>query len=307
VTAPAGVTAALLTPLDDRGQTDHDGLSALVKAVLAGGVTGISPLGSTGEGYSMSLAQRLEVIEAVAAAAGPGVPVTPGVFAANPELALAEIDAYAGRGATAALLAPPSYYPLSPAEQEAYFAQVAGESPLPLVLYNIPVFTKVSIAPPVVAELAARPQVIGIKDSSRDFGYFQSVLDRLAVAGVPGTEFAVLTGTDTMLISCLLAGGRGTICASANVVPRLPAGIYAAVRSGALDQARILERQLRQVLDVCRADPAPAGLKGAIAAAGLAGPALRAPRLGVSADRVAEIGRLLTELGAPWVGAAVRA
>jgi 4-hydroxy-tetrahydrodipicolinate synthase len=286
MSVPAGVTVALLTPVDDQGHTDKAGLERLVASVLAAGVTGISPLGSTGEGYSLSLAQRLEVVEAVVTAAGPGVPVIPGVFGHNADLALAEITVCQAAGASAVLVTPPSYYPLAPAEQLAFFTRIAEASPLPLVLYNIPPFTKVSIAPAVVAELAAMPQVAAIKDSSRDFGYFLSVLDAVDAAGVGAADFKVLTGTDSMLLSCLAAGGSGTICASANVVPELSVGICAAFAAGDLEHGRELERRLRRVLDIVRAGSPPAGIKAAAAAAGLCGPGMVAPRAGWSAAEV---------------------
>jgi 4-hydroxy-tetrahydrodipicolinate synthase len=288
---------ALLTPVDERGSTDKAGLERLVASVLAAGVTGISPLGSTGEGFSLSLPQRLEVVETVVGAATPGIPVVPGVFAHNPDLALAEIEAYRAAGASAALVAPPSYYPLAPAEQEEFFTRVAHASPLPVVLYNIPPYTKVSIAPAVVATLAAMKQVVAIKDSSRDFGYFLSVLDAVADADVAREAFTVLTGTDSMLLSCLAAGGGGAICASANVVPELSVGICAAFEAGDLERARRLERQLRRVLDICRAGSPPAGVKAAAAAAGLCGPAMVSPRTGMSAAEVARLGGRLAELG----------
>jgi dihydrodipicolinate synthase/N-acetylneuraminate lyase len=297
MSVPAGVTVALLTPVDERGQTDKGGLERLVSSVLAAGVTGISPLGSTGEGYSLSLAQRLEVVETVVSAAGPGVPVIPGIFGHNADLALAEITVCQAAGASAVLVAPPSYYPLAPAEQLAFFARVAEASPLPLVLYNIPPYTKVSIAPAVVAQLAAMKQVLAVKDSSRDFGYFLSVLDAVAAAGVAPEEFKVLTGTDSMLLSCLAAGGAGTICASANVVPELPVGICAAFAAGDLERARELERRLRRVLDICRAGSPPAGIKAAAAAAGLCGPAMVAPRAGWSAAEVDSLRGRLADLG----------
>ena len=195
------------------------------------------------------------------------MPVIPGIFGHNADLALAEIAVCQAAGASAALVAPPSYYPLAPAEQLAFFARVAEASPLPLVLYNIPPYTKVSIAPAVVAELAAMKQVLAVKDSSRDFGYFLSVLDAVAAAGIAPEEFKVLTGTDSMLLSCLAAGGAGAICASANVVPELPVGICAAFAAGDLERARELERRLRRVLDICRAGSPQAGIKAAAAAA----------------------------------------
>src|ERR1700729_4162016 len=133
-----GVIVALLTPVDRAGLVDHGALRQLVERLLSRGVTGISPLGSTGEGYSLDLEQRLAVVDTVAASAPSGTPVIPGMFAHNHEQAVAEIAAYADHGATAVLAAPPAYYPLTPAEQQGYFGRLADATALPLVIYNIP-------------------------------------------------------------------------------------------------------------------------------------------------------------------------
>jgi 4-hydroxy-tetrahydrodipicolinate synthase len=304
--SPAGVTVALLTPVDEDGRADHDSLERLVKRVLAGGVTGISPLGSTGEGFSLPLDERLAVTATIAGTVPDGTPVIPGVFAHSHAQAIDEIAAYAERGATAALVAPPTYYPMSPREQQVYFARIADASVLPLVFYNIPSFTKVQLAPRVVAELAAHPRVVGLKDSGRDFGYLNDVLDALATAGVPGESFAVLTGTDTMLVAALVAGALGTICASANLVPELPAGIFAAVRSGELDEACRLEARLRRVVSLCRAGGNPVGMKAAVAAAGVCAPWMVSPRLALGDAETAALVASLTEIGVLPAAAPVR-
>jgi dihydrodipicolinate synthase/N-acetylneuraminate lyase len=152
-----GVIVALLTPVDSAGQVDHGALRALTERLVARGVTGISPLGSTGEGFSLGLEQRLAVTDTVAGAVPAGMPVFSGVFAHNHEQAVAEIAAYAAHGASQVLAAPPAYYPLTPAEQLSYFSRLADETALPLVLYNIPVYTKIQIAPQAAAVLAAHP------------------------------------------------------------------------------------------------------------------------------------------------------
>lgn len=283
-----GVIAALLTPVDKQGRVDHGALQELVWRVVDGGVTGVSPLGSTGEGYSIGLEQRLAVVETVAGAVPAGTPVIPGVFAHNPGQAVAEIARYAGRGGTAVLTAPPAYYPLAAAEQEAFFSQVADAAALPLVLYNIPVFTKVKIAPEAAVALAPHPRVAGLKDSGGDLGYTAGLLDALVAAGAAG-DFSVLTGTDSMLVSAMLAGARGTICASANLVPGLVRAVYDAVRSGKLEEALRLEAGLRAVNKACAIGAIPAAFKAALAAAGIGEPWLVPPRLPLTGQQRATL------------------
>jgi dihydrodipicolinate synthase/N-acetylneuraminate lyase len=290
-----GVIVALLTPVDRDGRVDHGALTQLVERLVGRGVTGISPLGSTGEGYSFGLEQRLAVVDTVARAVPPGMPVIPGVFAHNHEQAVAEIAAYADHGGTAVLAAPPAYYPLAKAEQVSYFARVADRAALPLVLYNIPVYTKIQIAPSVAAALAAHPQVAGLKDSGRDFGYAARLLDAVAAAGATA-EFSVLTGTDSMLVPYLLAGAKGTICASANLVPETVLAVYEAVRAGKLDDALRHEATLRAVQDAFSIGSGPAAVKAAAALAGVGEPWLVPPWQPLTEPQTAQLAERLKAL-----------
>lgn len=291
-----GVIVALLTPVDQEGHVDHGALRQLVERLIDRGVTGVSPLGSTGEGYSLGLEQRLAVVDTVARSVPPGMPVIPGVFPHNHDQAAAEIAAYADHGGTAVLVAPPSYYPLSAAEQEAYFSRLADAAALPLVIYNIPVFTKIQIVPAVAARLASHPRVAGLKDSGRDLGYAAELLDAVAAAGPAAAGFSVLTGTDSMLVAYMLAGARGTICANANVVPELVLAVYEAVRAGKLDDALRHEARLRAVQAALRSGATPAAYKAAIAKAGVGQPWLVPPRLPLTEAETARLVERLTAL-----------
>lgn len=290
-----GVIVALLTPVDREGKVDHGALRQLVERLTSRGVAGVSPLGSTGEGYSLGLDQRLAVVGTVAESVPAGMPVIPGVFAHNHEQAVAEVAAYADRGGTAVLVAPPGYYPLSSAEQEGYFSRLADAAALPLVMYNIPVYTKVQIAPAVAAALAPHPRVAGLKDSGRDLGYAARLLDAVREAGA-AADFSVLTGTDSMLVSYMLAGARGTICASANVVPERVLAVYDAVRAGKLDDALRLEARLRQVQAAFGIGAPPAAYKAAVASSGVGEPWLVPPRLPLTEAETAELVERLTAL-----------
>jgi 4-hydroxy-tetrahydrodipicolinate synthase len=297
VPALDGVIVALLTPVSREGRVDHGALGSLVERLIARGVTGISPLGSTGEGYSLDLEQRLAVVDTVARLVPAGMPVIPGVFAHNHEQAVAEIAAYAGHGGTGVLVAPPAYYPLAAAEQQAYFARLADAAALPLVIYNIPSFTKIQIAPSVAAALAAHPRVAGLKDSGRDFGYTTALLDAVAAAGPAAADFSVLTGTDTMLVASMMAGARGTICANANVVPELVLAVYDAVLAGKLDDALRAEARLRTVQAAFSVGSLAAAHKAVLAADGIGEPWFVPPRQPLTEAETASLLARLAALG----------
>jgi 4-hydroxy-tetrahydrodipicolinate synthase len=155
-------------------------------------------------------------------------------------------------------------------------------------MYNIPAYTKVQIAPAVAAALAAHPRVAGLKDSGRDFGYAAGLLDAVKAVGA-AADFSVLTGTDSMLVSYMLAGARGTICASANVVPEVVLAVYEAVRAGKLDEALRLEARLRQVQAALGTGGPPAAVKAAVASGGVGEPWLVPPRLPLTDAETAEL------------------
>ncbi|HLI38792.1 MAG TPA: dihydrodipicolinate synthase family protein [Streptosporangiaceae bacterium] len=291
--ALAGVMAALVTPAGEDGEPDIAGLERLVSRVVTGGADGISPAGSTGEGPRLTREQRLAVTRRVRALVPPGMPVIPGVPLSTPQDGMAELEALAGAGATAALVSPPSYYPLSDDAVQRLYETLAARSPLPLLLYNIPVFTKVRIAPGVVAKLAAHPSIAGIKDSSRDLEYQQQVIHCSA-----GTEFSVFTGTDTLLVASLTIGAAGAIAASVNLVPDLTAGVYRAVTTGDLTAALRMQERLARVVAACRRGEFPAGWKTALELAGVCAAHPVPPGLPLSAEQRS---RLAADLAAEGI------
>ncbi len=288
-----GVLPALLTPLADTGGLDHAGLERLLDHVLAVPLAGLSPCGSTGEGPLLSRDVRVDTVRRCAARLSPGQWLVPGASGVNARAALEEIEAYAQAGAAAVLLAPPWYYPIGAGEVLDFFGAVADESALPLVLYNIPAMTKVVIPVATVAELATHPGVIGIKDSSRDFEYLQGVVSRTATAD----DFAVLTGTDTMLAASMTAGAHGTIAASVNIVPSLVQDLYDAVRSGRPDEARPLQGRLVKVVEAARRAGFPRGWKAAAEALGLCSGLTAHPLRPAGPDEVAVLVSQLEGLG----------
>jgi len=269
---PSGAMVALLTPLDADGRLDEHGLERLVERVVAAGIDGISPNGSTGEGARLGRQRRIAVATRVRKLAPDGMPVVSGVPLTTLDEGRAELDDLAELGATAALVAPPSYYPLPDESVLRMYEALAGDAPLPLLLYNIPIFTKVRLAPGVVARLATHPAIAGIKDSSRDMEYQQEL-----IAATAGAEFAVLTGADSLLVASLAVGVAGSITAGANLVPELPVGIQRAFHAGDFRTATELQRRLARIVAACNAGEPPAGWKAALSVAGVCGPDLAAP------------------------------
>lgn len=289
---PAGVMAALATPLDGDGNLDRGGLQRLVAHVLSGGVDGLSPVGSTGEGARLTRQQRAEVTGQVRALLPPGMPVVAGAPVRSAAESCAELGELRDAGATAALVSVQAGYPLSDDDVARLYETLAEHAPLPLVLYNIPAYTGVRIPPELVGRLASHPNVLGIKDSSRDVEYLQQI-----VFATAGADFRVLTGTDTLLVASLAIGAHGTIAASVNLVPELATAVCRAVRAGDLSAARQQQEQLARVVMACRRGQAPAGWKAALAIAGICAAHMAPPASALPGPLRADLARVLTELG----------
>jgi 4-hydroxy-tetrahydrodipicolinate synthase len=268
-----GVLPALATPLKRDGGVDEPAIQRLVEHVLAGGVHGLLPLGSTGETASLEEPDRRKVLAAVAKAAAGRVPVVCGVVQSQLAAARADVKAAAELGAMAALVAPPYYYPIDQATVLAFYRRLAADSPLPILVYNIPQNTKVVTEPATVATLAREGAVVGIKDSSRDFEYFENVC--VATRDLPA--FRIFTGSDTMLLASLAMGGAGTICATANIAPRWVVRTYDDFERGDWKAARAHQDSLLELAIALRAGVFPASVKAALHLQGVCDPWLAAP------------------------------
>jgi 2-dehydro-3-deoxy-D-pentonate aldolase len=284
-----GVLPALATPLTRDGAVDEPAVERLVEHVLAGGVHGLLPLGSTGEAASLDGPARRKLLAAVVKAAAGRVPVLCGVVQSQLAAARADVKAAADLGAIAALVAPPYYYPIDQATVLAFYRAVAADSPLPIMVYNIPQNTKVVTEPATVATLAREGAVAGIKDSSRDFEYFQNVC--LATRALP--DFRIFTGSDTMLLAALAMGGAGTICATANIAPSWVVRLFDDFERGDWTAARSDQDKLLEVAAAIRTGVFPAGIKAALEMQGVCEPWPVAP---VAALDEAARGRLRERL-----------
>lgn len=260
-----GVYAAMATPLAQDGEVDPIGIKNVVDYLFDNGVTGLSILGSTGEGPALTIAQRQHALEAtMEATEGRGAVFTGAASSVVSDI-IASLKTVAGSGARGALVPPPYYYRLGTAEIIGYYERIAEASPVPIIIYNIPVMTKLQIPPEAVARLIEHPNIMGLKDSGGDFGYF-STLARIA-SGNAG--FTLYTGSDAMLASSLFAGGHGLIGGAVNVVPDVLVALYRAYQQGDMTRALALQGEVAQAGAAMQVGTFPAPMKAQYALKGL--------------------------------------
>src|SRR3954471_19780749 len=197
-----GVFTPNLVPLDPRGQINEGELRRYVDWLIAGGVHGLYPNGSTGEFTRYTVEERRRIIEIVCDQCAGRVPVLAGAAEANVKETIAACELYHSYGARAVAIVSPIYYRLSPESVYAYFREIALHSPVDVTLYNIPMFAS-PIDLPTVRRLAEFERVVGIKDSSGDLAFMM----RLIAAVRPARpDFSFLTGWEAVLVPMLLIG-----------------------------------------------------------------------------------------------------
>lgn len=291
-----GVMVALITPLDGSGDLDESALERHSKSLLNTPITGLCPAGSTGEGPLLSRALRVRLVEQVVSLVGTGtVSVVPATVSVSLAGVLEELEAYGVAGATHALVSVPFYYPLDDRSVLSFYEGVSKESPIPILIYNIPQMTKVSVAPWVVKELAGFDNIAGMKDSSGTFEYFESVLG--VTRGITDGSFALLTGSDTMLLASTVMGGSGTICASANLVPELVCDLFEATKLCKIDEAKSLQFKLLNVVLACRKAGYPSGWKAGLSLKGMCSLDSAAPLQPAASEAIERLKSELVILG----------
>ena len=268
-----GVLPALVSPLTREGRADEPAVERLVQRMLDGGVSGLLALGSTGETATLDETARRAILAAVVRSAAGRVPVLCGVAQSHLLAARAEVEAAARLGADGVLVAPPFYYPMDQPTLVAFYRRLAEESPLPILLYNIPQFTKVVADPASVVTLVREKAIVGMKDSSRDFEYFEAVA--LATRELP--SFRLFTGSDTMLLASMAMGGSGTICGAANVAPEWVVRICEQFERGDIDAARTSQDRLYELVMAVRGGSFPAAIKAALSLQGICEPWMAPP------------------------------
>lgn len=234
----SGIFPPLVTPLkaeSDSLDIDVDGLHRLLEHVLAGSVTGVFALGTTGETASLTPRLRREMVEATCQIVAGQAPVLVGITDTCLEQSLELADVAHQAGAACLVAAPPYYYPSSQDELLGYYQRLLQDLPLPLLLYNIPSCTKTSLDVETVCHLADHPQVVGMKDSSRDWDFFRQLLDSLGGRD----DFSLLVGPEVLLSRAVQAGATGGICGGANMHPSLYVQLYEA--AVAKDPQRVAE------------------------------------------------------------------
>jgi 4-hydroxy-tetrahydrodipicolinate synthase len=268
----------MVTPLDQDLNLDQEGLERLIEHLIKGGVHGIFILGTTGEAPNLPYSVRAELIERTCKLVGSRVPIIVGITDTSYQDALRMAAKAYASGALAVVAAPPYYFQVGQADLLHYFKRMASDSPLPLFLYNAPLNTRLWIDVPTAIEAAAEPNIVGLKDSGLNMGYFHAV--REGVRSRP--DFSLLVGPDDLLAEAVLLGAHGGMAGGSNVNPRLFVDLYEAAVANDMNRVATLHQQAIQFNNaVYRAAEDPhnplRALKAALSILGICGEPMTPP------------------------------
>lgn len=233
-----GVFPYLVSPVDPDGNVMEDVLARLCEDLIAKGVHGLTPLGSTGEFAYLTHGQKHRIVEVVVEAAAGRVPVVAGVAATTTADAVRQTRAWEKLGVDGILAVLEAYFPLDDNSVCSYFAAVAAATDLPVVLYTNPNFQRADLSLPAIEKLSHVPNIRYLKDASVNTGRLLSIMER--VAG----RMEIFAASAHIPAAVMLIGGKGWMAGPACIAPRSSVSLYELCRNGAWGEAMALQRRL---------------------------------------------------------------
>ena len=287
-----GIFPALVTPYEADSSVSLRGVKENIRLYNQTGVAGYVVLGSTGEAVMLSHEEGDAVLTAAKEAAAPGKLLIAGTGAESTSETIARTRRAAAFGYQVALVKTPYYYKPAyrPETYIEHYRAVADASPIPILLYSVPVFTGVTLETPEILALAVHPNIAGIKDSS---GSIQRVSEVLAAAPA---GFQVLTGGAAVVYPALAVGARGAILALADALPEKCVELYQLAQQGQHDRAKALQHRLAQASKRIVSENGIAGVKYAMDLRGYHGGVPRLPLLPLRDENKQQIAALVAEI-----------
>jgi 4-hydroxy-tetrahydrodipicolinate synthase len=277
-----GCYPASVTPFREDGEVDHPGMARLLAWFESQGCAGVVLAGTNGEGPSLSAIEKRDLLKAMMSVRG-SLDLILGVATPSVSEAIWSCRQAAKIGAAAALVMPPGYFrEATEAGIEKWFLAVMDDAELPVIVYNFPQRTGITISAELMGRLSRHERMAGAKDSS---GSVENLSDY--AAALPGRSLFV--GNETLLWKALEAGWSGTISGAANVLPGWLSQVVALCGGGQKEQARIKFELAVRGVEGLRKSPQPATSKGVLARLGILDSGRLRPPLEEADARVVDV------------------
>jgi 4-hydroxy-2-oxoglutarate aldolase len=289
----SGIYTPFATPFLEDDTVDERGLRLNIRRWMQTPLTGLVVLGSNGEAPQLEDDEADRIIDITRDEVPAGRPLIAGTGRESTKATIAATRRAAASGVDVVLVRTPSFFKpqLTSDVFVRHYKEVAEASPVPVMLYNVAMFTGVNLQPDAVEALAAHPNIVGMKESGGDIAQIAEY-----VARTPD-DFTLLAGSASTLFHSLCAGCDGAVLALAAVVPDECVRLWSCVRDGKLEEARTLQRRLVPLARSIGATYGIAGLKAALTLLGYAGGYPRPPLRPLRPEGIEIIRRQLEELG----------
>ncbi len=283
-----GSIVAMVTPFKD-GAVDYDKLGELVDFHVVNGTNAIIPCGTTGESPTLSHREHGEVVGKVIEAAGGRIPVIAGTGSNNTSEAINLTRHAKETGADGSLLITPYYN--KPTQQGLYehYKAILDEVDIPIIIYNVPSRTGVSISPETVARLFEFENIVAIKEATGDIDQASQILNLC--------DIIVLSGDDSLTLPIMSVGGKGVVSVVANILPREVSELASSFLKGEIENSQRLHRSL---LPLCKAmfiETNPIPVKTAMKLLGRLNGEMRLPLCNMSDEHEEQLKKVLEEYG----------
>lgn len=286
-----GVGTALITPFDEDGSIDFDTLGALIDRQVNAGVDAIISCGTTGECATLSVDEFVSVVNFTVNRCEGKIPVIAGTGRNDTEMSLHLSLLAQDSGAAGLLMVNPYYNKTTQKGLIAHYSHIAERVDLPILLYNVPSRTGMSLSAETYRVLAEIPNIAGVKEASGDFSLI------LKIFATCPADFYVYSGNDDHILPILSLGGQGVISTVSNIAPKEVSAVCDAFFSGKSHLAAMHQAKLEKLISVIFSETNPIPLKAAMAMMDLDSGILRLPLCDIGGEKLPELRRTLADYG----------
>ena len=266
-----GVGTALVTPFTKSGDLDEKNVRRLGRRQIDAGIHFLVPNGTTGENPTLTLAERIRIVEILVDEANGQVPILAGAGGYNTKEVVHLADEMRKAGASAILSVTPYYNKPTPEGLVQHYRSIADNTPLPIIVYNVPGRTGVNIDVHTLVRLAAIPNVVGVKEASGN------VTQVCEICKAVPSDFLVLSGDDALTLPIMAIGGRGVISVVSNEIPKEMVQMVEAAEGNDFAAARTVHTRIMPLMQINFVESNPVPVKAAMAAMGLLEEVYRLP------------------------------
>jgi len=286
-----GAITAMVTPFSQNGEVDYGGLRNNVRFQIKEGISGLLPLGTTGETPTLSAEEKEKVAKAVIEEAGGKVPVLVGTGSYSTKTTIEQTKKAKELGADAALIVSPYYN--KPAQEGLYlhFKSVAESVDIPIIIYNIQGRTGVNIETGTLLRLSSIKNIIGVKEASGNINQMMDVINQLP------KDFVVLSGDDSLTLPLMSLGGRGVISVVSNLLPKKVSRMVELYLEGKTEEAKKLHYELLPIFRAAFIETTPMPIKAAMSICGMPAGKCRLPLCDLQPQNEEKLKNVLVKMG----------